>query len=113
MDFNEGMADLGSAFGNFFTGNKDWERSQILNQQNMDFQREMSNTAYQRSVEDMRKAGLNPALSASSPDSTPSGSHSSYSAGSGQAGIGFLVNSALSLFDKAVDAGQSAMKLIM
>lgn len=31
-------------------------------QKQMDFQREMSNTAYQRTTEDMRKAGLNPAL---------------------------------------------------
>lgn len=30
----------------------------------MDFQEEMSNTSYQRAVEDMRKAGINPMLSA-------------------------------------------------
>ena len=40
----------------------------------MNFQREMSNTSYQRAMEDMRKAGLNPILAGKlGGASTPSG----------------------------------------
>lgn len=67
-------AAIGSAIGNI--ASSAWQitenRRAAIN--NRDFQREMSNSAHQRAMADLRAAGLNPVLAARQPASTPGGS---------------------------------------
>lgn len=66
---------LAASIGQGNTNAQNWE---IASQQ-MAFQREMSNTAHAREVADLKKAGLNPILSANSGASTPSGASTTMS----------------------------------
>lgn len=76
-------------------------------QAQMDFQREMSNTSYQRATEDMKKAGLNPALAYSQGGaSTPTGSMATMQ--NAKASLGSTISGTLSLLSLKKDLEQKS-----
>lgn len=91
---SDGSQSIWSAFNDWLTGNKQFERQKILlglqqnfnaseAQKNRDYQTQMSNTAYQRAVADLKSAGLNPYLAYNQGGaSSPSGSSASSGLGS-------------------------------
>lgn len=80
----------------------------------MEFQKEMSNTAYRRSMNDMLHAGLNPILALGSPASTPSGASTTFNPVTGMSdAINSGVSSAVEgrRLNKELDATDSQIKL--
>ena len=69
----------GSMLGNVVGTAMQNQANSAQAQANRDFQERMSNTAHQREVEDLKKAGLNPILSANTGASTPSGAQAQMS----------------------------------
>jgi hypothetical protein len=67
------LGTLGSAYLGYRGAKKQNIASAQQAQQQMDFQREMSNTAVQRRMADLRKAGINPILAGQKEASTPAG----------------------------------------
>ncbi|UPW41165.1 DNA pilot protein [Sigmofec virus UA08Rod_5336] len=70
--FSDITAGIGAATG-LYNSHKDRKTQREENQKQRDWETEMSNTAYQRQVEDLKEAGLNPASALSMGATTPTG----------------------------------------
>lgn len=90
--------------------NNEWAAAQA--QKQMEFQREMSNTAHQREIEDLKAAGLNPVLSAKlGGASTPNGAMAQPDT-SGTSAIISMMMSAMHTAGSAAAAAANATKKV-
>lgn len=105
-----GVGAIGNVLGSVIGGNSAADAQAEANRANAeqaalnrDFQSKMSSTAHQREVEDLRKAGLNPILSAHGGASTPSGSMATMNP----------VNRGAGLAGAAAAVGHSALDIML
>lgn len=85
MGFGQFFDDVGNFFGDLLGTGESSARRQ--NEMNREFQENMSNTAIQRRMADMKAAGINPILAAGDGASTPAGN-----AGAGGQGAGATIS---------------------
>lgn len=79
FDWKGAADDINQNYASAVQAERAWSEAQ--SQKQMDFQKEMSSTAYQRAVADLKAAGLNPILAYQQGSaSSPSGSMASTSA---------------------------------
>lgn len=94
-----GLGGVASGYLAYRAAKKQNQLMKDISQRQMDFQERMSNTAYQRSMADLKAAGLNPLLALSHSASTPQGS--TYTpVNPMEAGV----NSALGVMQRGIDA---------
>lgn len=81
----------------YISGKKAMEYNSAEALKQRDWEEQMSNTAHQREVADLRLAGLNPVLSAGAGASVPSGASASTSPSNGLEQLGSIINAITSI----------------